>query len=186
MPHPSGIITHYFSCKNVDPENQFDLQRCWDLMVDLNLPKEERSRYLKFPDSMEGRAYASAHVLIGRGGEVWKLVDFEKQAYHAGYSMLNGRPNCNAWTLGAELIGTNTSGFTDEQYEAYAKFIVEMMGLYPIELDALAGHDAVRYEANMAGTKKAARKIDPSGKHDGSGDNFEWERLSILIDQLSS
>lgn len=185
MQGPEGIVIHYFSCKNVDPEFQYDLQRCWDLMVDLNTPKAEREHYLRDERSPSDRMYASAHAFIGRGGEVWKLVDFDKQAHHAGRSSLNGRTGCNKWTLGIELIGTNISGFTDIQYESLAKFIAELKNKYNIEDENIAGHDQVRHEAVLNG-QKAHKKYDPSGKSDGTGDNFDWDKLFVLIDMAKT
>jgi N-acetyl-anhydromuramyl-L-alanine amidase AmpD len=183
MQGPEGIVIHYFSCKNVDLEFQYDLQRCWDLMVDLNLPRIDRQRYLLDDKSPSTRMYASAHVFIGRGGEVWKLVDFDKQAYHAGKSSLNGRTGCNKWTLGVEMIGHNTSCFTCEQYESLAKFIADLQNKYDIPEENIAGHDQVRYEAILNG-QDAKKKYDPSGRPDGTGENFDWERLFYMINRL--
>ena len=109
-----GVVVHYFSAKNVDPENMFDMETCRDLFLDLNRPKhgeEGREWYMKEDNWPDGRMYASAHFLIGRDGETWKLVEETKQAYHAGTSIMNGRSHCNRWTLGVELVGTIDSGF---------------------------------------------------------------------------
>ena len=181
MQGPEGVVLHYFSCKNVDKEKQFDLDCCRELMVDLNSHKSLRNHYLKDRNSPDSRMYASAHVFIGREGEVWKLVDFDKQAYHAGKSFLNGRTGCNKWTLGVELIGTNTSGFTDEQYASLAELLNNWRVEFGIELDQIAGHDAVRHGAIVNGDN-AKKKYDPSGKSDGTGDNFDWTRLLNLMD----
>jgi len=181
MQGPEGIIIHYFSCKNVDPEARYDLQRCWDLMVDLNQPKQFREHYLLDDRSPEERLYASAHVFIGRDGEVWKLVDFDKQAYHAGRSSLNGRTNCNKWTLGVEMIGGKDSGFTDDQYKSLATFIIDMKQAYDIQEENIAGHDQIRHEAILNG-QKAYKKFDPSGQSDGNGSNFDWDKLFALVD----
>ena len=94
-----GAVVHYFSAKNVDPDNAFNMHACLDLFKDLNRPRSERESYMREDSWPSSRMYASAHVLIGRTGTVWKLVDFEQQAYHAGASILNGRQACNRWTL---------------------------------------------------------------------------------------
>lgn len=172
---PEGVVIHYFSCKNVDPERQFDLAACRNLMIDLNRPKDEREHYLLADRDPKKRLYASAHLFIGREGEMWKLVDFDKQAYHAGRSLLDNRPNCNAWTLGVELIGTNTSGFTDAQYEALVALLNDWRKQFNIG-DTIAGHDQVRHAAIEAG-QKAGKKYDPSGRSGGTGDNFDWGRV---------
>lgn len=171
-----GIVIHYFSAKNVDVDRKYEMSACWDLFVDLNLPKEERYRYLREDKWPNDRMYASAHILISRDGEVWKLVDFDKRAYHAGRSMLNGKKNCNRWTLGIELLGDANSGFTDEQYEALAKIVDEKMLEHDFEALCVAGHDTVRWNAIEAGDA-TSKKYDPSGAPDGNGDNFDWNDL---------
>lgn len=177
-----GVVVHYFSGKNVDVDKQYELEVCRDLFLDLNRPKEERELYMHADNWPNGRMYASAHLLVGRGGEVWKLVEFDKQAYHAGASILGGRKLCNRWTIGVELVGTNDSGFTDDQYTALAELLVDLMNTYDFQRTRIAGHDTVRHAAIQAGdsTKK---KYDPSGRSDGLGDNFDWAYLEQLMDQ---
>ena len=174
-----GAVIHYFSAKNVDPENQFELEACRNLFLDLNRAKIERKFYMHGDKWPRARMYASAHLLIGRGGETWRLVEYEKQAYHAGASILNGRKSCNRWTLGIELVGTIDSGFTSEQYRELAKI------LHDLEIDRanIAGHDEVRHNAIEQGSTKRA-KYDPSGRKDGQGDNFKWNYLYHLLDDL--
>lgn len=180
---PAGIVVHYFSGKNVDPEHALELEVCRNLFLDLNRPKAARELYMQGAKWPTERMYASAHLLVSREGEVWKLVEYDKQAYHAGASILLGRPNCNAWTIGIELLGTITSKFTREQYNVLAQLVVELTARYRIPADAVAGHDTVRHAAIGAGltTKK---KYDPSGRHDGQGDNFDWWYLGKLCNDL--
>ena len=174
---PTGMVIHYFSARNVDPDRKYDMYACWDLFCDLNRPKAERETYLLEENWPDNRMYASAHVLIGRDGEVWKLVDFDKQAYHAGRSILNGRKACNQWTLGVELVGEQRSGFTPAQYLELAKLIHEL----GIDREQIAGHDTVRWNAIQEG-EATKRKNDPSGRSDGQGNNFAWDFLDELLE----
>lgn len=174
----SGIIVHYYSAINAEPSNPFDMEVCRNLFLDLNRVQAQRQWYLK--DGPPERAYASAHVLIGRDGTEWLLVPLDKQAYHAGESVLNGQRYCNNFTLGVELVGTINSGFTDIQYEKLAAFCKTMLKQHGFGVDMIAGHDQVRWAAMQAGhTDK--KKYDPSGKPDGTGSNFDWEKLRGLI-----
>ncbi|KHM17417.1 N-acetyl-anhydromuranmyl-L-alanine amidase, partial [Enterobacter hormaechei subsp. steigerwaltii] len=59
----------------------------------------------------------SAHCLIRRDGEVVQYVPFDKRAWHAGVSMYQGRERCNDFSIGIELEGTDTTPYTDAQYE---------------------------------------------------------------------
>jgi N-acetyl-anhydromuramyl-L-alanine amidase AmpD len=179
-----GVIIHFFSAKNVDYENKFSTPACRNLFKDLNRSKENREHYMKGPEWMSSRTYASAHLLIGRYGELWKLVPFNKRAWHAGHSSLNGRDNCNRWTLGIELVGDSESKFTDEQYISLSHFIADLQKRHQFPNKNIAGHDAVRHEYNQRlprGAKRAANKVDPSGRSDGSGNNFDWDRLFAMI-----
>lgn len=172
----AGVIVHYFSAKNVDLDNQFDLDVCRRLFMDLNRAKAEREWFMLEDNWPDGRMYASAHLMIDRDGETWRLVEYDKQAYHAGASILNGRKNCNGWTLGVELLGTQDSGFTQVQYEKLA----EVLGTLEVDADYIAGHDTVRHAAIQAGSDKRP-KYDPSGRKNGQGDNFDWPFLRSLL-----
>lgn len=175
-----GIIVHYFSAINAEPSNPFDMEVCRNLFLDLNRAKFEREHYLKGINDGPDREYASAHVLIGRNGEEWSLVPLSKQAFHAGHSILNTRKHCNNFTIGVELVGTSNSGFTDIQYEKLAAFCKLMMQEHGFGIDMIAGHDQVRWAAIQAGLTNKEKK-DPSGKADGSGSNFDWQKLRGLI-----
>lgn len=50
-----------------------------------------------------GRARASAHVVIARDGSVTQLVPFDRVAWHAGPSAWEGRAGLNRYSLGIEL-----------------------------------------------------------------------------------
>ncbi|TRY32104.1 N-acetylmuramoyl-L-alanine amidase [Aliiglaciecola sp. M165] len=49
------------------------------------------------------KAKASAHLVIGRGGEVTQLVPFDTIAWHAGRSQWKGRSGLNRFSIGIEL-----------------------------------------------------------------------------------
>lgn len=162
-----GIVNHYFSAVNVDPDNKFDLRTCWNLMHDLNAPKENRIQFPNvIPDSMK-RSYASAHCFIGRKGELWLLVPEDKQAYHAGKSDYHGLRSWNQWSYGVEWIGSATSGFTMAQYNTAARLHARLMKDYHIPKVMLVGHEEV----------SPGRKKDP-GIATG---NFDMKRLKDLI-----
>ena len=58
----------------------------------------------------------SAHCFIKRTGEIVQYVPFSKRAWHAGKSEFLGRERCNDFSIGIELEGTDTSGYTQSQY----------------------------------------------------------------------
>lgn len=48
-------------------------------------------------------AKASAHIVIGRDGEITQLVNFNKIAWHAGISAWDNKTNINRFSIGIEL-----------------------------------------------------------------------------------
>ncbi len=50
------------------------------------------------------KARASAHVVVGRDGEVIQLVSFKEVAWHAGRSRWKGRTGLNRYSIGIEIV----------------------------------------------------------------------------------
>jgi len=50
------------------------------------------------------RVKASAHLVVGRDGEIIQLVDFNTIAWHAGESSYNGRDGFNKFSIGIEVV----------------------------------------------------------------------------------
>lgn len=111
----------------------------------------------------------SAHVLIRRDGEVVQYVPFDRRAWHAGQSCWQGRENCNDFSIGIELEGTDTIPYTDEQYVQLAKVIHWLNQRYPESRGHVAGHSDIA----------PGRKTDP-------GESFDWPRLRHLLQYQES
>ena len=103
----------------------------------------------------------SAHLLIRRDGEVIQFVPFDKRAWHAGVSEFAGRANCNDYSIGIELEGTDTLPYTDDQYRALSEVLRALQAAYSsISVERIVGHSDVA----------PGRKTDP-------GASFDWVRL---------
>jgi N-acetylmuramoyl-L-alanine amidase CwlA len=48
-------------------------------------------------------ANASAHIVVGRDGDIRQVVPFNVKAWHAGKSVWRGRSNCNDYSIGIEI-----------------------------------------------------------------------------------
>lgn len=48
-------------------------------------------------------AGASAHVVVGREGEIYQMAEFNRIAWHAGRSEYKGRKNLNGYSIGIEI-----------------------------------------------------------------------------------
>lgn len=107
----------------------------------------------------------SAHVLIRRDGTVQQFVPFHQRAWHAGVSSFEGYENCNDYSIGIELEGTDDSAFEDAQYQQLAELINALVASYEkIDKNRLTGHSDIA----------PGRKTDP-------GTGFDWDKLRGLL-----
>jgi AmpD protein len=103
----------------------------------------------------------SAHLLIKRCGEIVQYVPFNKRAWHAGESVYKGRQKCNDYSIGIELEGTETSEYSDLQYQQLNSVIGTLLDYYPkLSAQKIIGHSDI----------SPGRKLDP-------GESFAWEKL---------
>ena len=107
----------------------------------------------------------SSHILIKRTGETLQFVPFNKRAWHAGISSYLGKENCNDYSIGIELEGTDDSEFTDEQYNSLKNLTSSLIRSYPnLSEDRLVGHSDIA----------PGRKLDP-------GIFFDWKRFIVDV-----
>lgn len=100
----------------------------------------------------------SAHFYVRRDGRVIQFVGCDQRAWHAGRSCWCERDNCNDYSVGIELEGSDTQPFSADQYEALWPLLDALRCRYPIA--AIAGHSDVA----------PGRKTDP-------GPFFEWAAM---------
>lgn len=108
----------------------------------------------------------SAHFYIRRDGRVIQFVGCDQRAWHAGRSCWCERDNCNDYSVGIELEGSDTQPFADEQYGALWPLLDALQSRYPIA--AIAGHSDVA----------PGRKTDP-------GPFFEWAAVRARYPALA-
>lgn len=107
----------------------------------------------------------SSHLLIRRDGAVIQYVPFNRRAWHAGESCFDGRENCNDYSIGIELEGTDDLPYENAQYDTLARVIRCLVAHYPhLSTDRITGHCHIAPE----------RKTDP-------GPSFDWDRLHALL-----
>jgi N-acetyl-anhydromuramoyl-L-alanine amidase len=111
------------------------------------------------------RLRVSAHALIRRDGEIVQYVPFHRRAWHAGRSQWQGRADCNDFSIGIELEGTDASAFESVQYVRLARLIAALCRVYPgLATERVVGHSDVA----------PGRKTDP-------GMAFDWPLLRALL-----
>ncbi|GAA3910115.1 1,6-anhydro-N-acetylmuramyl-L-alanine amidase AmpD [Litoribacillus peritrichatus] len=108
----------------------------------------------------------SSHFFIRRNGDIVQFVSTDERAWHAGVSEFQGEDNCNDFSLGIELEGTDTDPYEPAQYQSLTKLTKALMAAYPlITTERIAGHSDIAPD----------RKTDP-------GPAFSWaEYRSALI-----
>lgn len=133
--------------------------------------------------------YVSAHLIVGRAGEVVQTVAFDRQAYHAGESSWHGLKRLNSSSIGIEIVnpGWKRPGFpgwptkrmahkhggsfrdwylyTDAQYQACAEVCLAIMDHYQ-SISDVVGHDDIA----------PGRKSDP-------GPAWDWAKFRSLLAQ---
>ena len=132
-------------------------------MVVLHYTEMERAAALERLTDPDAKV--SAHYFNSEEGEVVRLVDEDKRAWHAGASYWRGHKDVNSASVGIELDHPGHAlgyrDFADAQIEA----------LVPLLNDIVRRHDIPR--ANVVGHSDVApaRKTDP-------GELFPWNRLA--------
>ena len=103
----------------------------------------------------------SAHYVVDRDGTVVSMVHVADVAWHAGREATwQGQGFVNSRSIGIELVGTESSGFTPEQVGALWVLLVDLIRAYLIRPDRVVGHHDVL----------PSQKIDPDGVHQ----QFPW------------
>lgn len=107
----------------------------------------------------------SAHYLVEEDGAVWRLVDEERRAWHAGVSWWKGASNLNDRSIGIEVVNPGHEfgyrPFPAAQMAAVAALCRDIMARHPIPAARVLGHSDI---APM-------RKRDP-------GELFDWPGLA--------
>lgn len=110
-------------------------------------------------------AQVSAHLLVRRCGELVQFVSCDDRAWHAGQSCFAGRDNCNDFSVGIELEGTDDEAYTAVQYEVLAAVTGALLAYYrELHSSRIVGHSDIA----------PGRKTDP-------GPAFDWNRYRGLL-----
>lgn len=110
-------------------------------------------------EQLEGLA-VSSHFLIRRGGEVIQFVSTKDRAWHAGRSEFEGQTECNDFSIGIELEGSDNEAYEAMQYQSLLELTGCLQEAYPAILNnRITGHEHIA----------PGRKTDP-------GPAFDWEK----------
>ena len=110
-------------------------------------------------------AQVSAHYLVEEDGRVFQLVPEERRAWHAGRGVWQGQDDCNAASIGIEIVNPGHEFgyrlFPEPQIEAVIALVADIRTRWSIPDARIIGHSDMAPE----------RKQDP-------GELFPWKRLA--------
>lgn len=156
---PAGVAVRLVVLHNISlPPAQFEQDFGGGYIEDFFQNQLDHSKHPYFDIIRDMKV--SAHLLILRTGEVVQLVSFDERAWHAGRSCYLGVPECNDYSIGIELEGTDDLPFTDAQYAALTPVLCAIQQAYPQTQNHLTGHSDIA----------PGRKTDP-GRH------LDWLRV---------
>jgi len=111
------------------------------------------------------KAKVSSHFLISRTGKIYRLVNDNLIAWHAGKSRWGNLKNLNKYSIGIELVNKGHKfGYTNfqrKQISILMQLCKQLIKKYKIKKNNIVGH------SDIAPT----RKIDP-------GEKFPWKKLA--------
>ncbi len=109
-------------------------------------------------------AKVSAHYLVEEDGRVFRLVEEERRAWHAGVSFWKGDTDINARSIGVEIVNPGHEhgyrAFPEAQIMAVTDLLTDIRTRWTVPDAFILGHSDVAPE----------RKEDP-------GERFPWKAL---------
>ena len=110
-------------------------------------------------------AKVSAHYMVEEDGRVFRLVPEERRAWHAGVSFWQGERDCNAKSIGIEIVNPGHEfgyrPFPKVQIDQVIALVGDIRSRWTIPGDRIVGHSDIA----------PGRKEDP-------GELFPWKRLA--------
>ena len=146
------------------PSPNFDDRGCAIDMIILHYTGmrtgEEALARLRDPE-----AKVSAHYLVEETGAIYRLVDEEKRAWHAGVGSWRGETNINARSIGIETVNPGHEfgyrEFPPSQIDSIIALLKNIRTRHKIAPKMVLGHSDIA----------PRRKEDP-------GEKFPWARLA--------
>ena len=87
------------------------------------------------------------HFCVTEEGSVYSIVDRDREAFHAGRSMWNGREDVDKYSVGIECVGYHNKKMSDIQLNAIRDLVKELQAMYKIPDERVVCHSHVAYGA---------------------------------------
>ena len=112
------------------------------------------------------KSKVSSHFVISQNGRVYRLVQDNQIAWHAGKSCWGKYKNLNKNSIGIELVNKGHkfgyTNFKNQQLSSLIRICKKLIRKYKIKKGNIVGHSDIA----------PLRKVDP-------GEKFPWEKLRI-------
>ena len=148
------------------PSPNFDARRALPDMLVLHYTgmKSAKAAVARLRDP---EARVSAHYVVDEDGAILRLVAEERRAWHAGQGGWQGETDCNAASIGIEIVNPGHEfgyrDFPEVQIDAVISLVSDIRTRWTIPDARIIGHSDLAPE----------RKQDP-------GERFPWKRLASV------
>ena len=129
------ISTRYRSPRN--PERK--VRASTELIVLHTTEAPARSSLNKLCDRGE------AHFCVTEEGQVYAIVDRDREAFHAGRSMWNGKEDVDKFSIGVECVGYHDKAMPTVQLAAIRELVKWLQRMYRIPDERVVCHGHVAY-----------------------------------------
>ena len=97
------------------------------------------------------------HFCVTEEGSVYRIVDRDREAFHAGRSMWNGKEDVDKFSIGIECVGYHDKEMPLVQLVAIRDLVKELKAMYHLSDDKVVCHSHVAYGAPNKWHKKKHR-----------------------------
>lgn len=161
------IVIHNISL----PPNNFENKWVEKFFQNKLLPKnnvyKKRALIKKYPYfETIAEQEVSSHFYIRRSGKIIQFVSIKKRSWHAGKSIFLNTENCNNFSVGIEVSGSDFLPFSFWQYYSLKNLMITLKRHFP-SIQYISGHSDIAPQ----------RKTDP-GKY------FRWENLNAVLAKM--
>lgn len=88
-----------------------------------------------------------AHFCVTEEGQIYRIVDRDREAFHAGRSMWNGKEDVDKFSIGIECVGYHDKPMPPAQIAAIRDLVAELKAMYRLGDSQVVCHSHVAYGA---------------------------------------
>lgn len=88
-----------------------------------------------------------AHYCVTADGTVYRIVERDREAFHAGRSMWNKKEDVDKFSIGIEVVGSYNKAMPMKQLLALRQLVKELKSMYHLSDDKVITHGHIAYGA---------------------------------------